>query len=32
MNIEAVKAIYKFEMARTFRTPLQSIIAPVIST
>ena len=32
MNLEAVKAIYKFEMARTFRTPLQSIIAPVIST
>ncbi|MHB1103950.1 MAG: ABC transporter permease [Devosia sp.] len=32
MNIEAVKAIYKFEMARTFRTPLQSIISPVIST
>ena len=24
MNIEAVRAIYKFEMARTFRTPLQS--------
>jgi ABC-2 type transport system permease protein len=32
MNLEAVKAIYKFEMARTFRTPLQSIISPVIST
>ena len=32
MNFEAIKAIYKFEMARTFRTPLQSIIAPVIST
>jgi len=32
MNFEAVKAIYKFEMARTFRTPLQSIISPVIST
>ena len=32
MNIDAVKAIYKFEMARTFRTPLQSIISPVIST
>ncbi|MHB1111322.1 MAG: ABC transporter permease [Devosia sp.] len=30
--MEAVKAIYKFEMARTFRTPLQSIISPVIST
>lgn len=32
MNVEAIKAIYKFEMARTFRTPLQSIISPVIST
>lgn len=32
MNFEAIKAIYKFEMARTFRTPLQSIISPVIST
>jgi len=32
MNFEAVKAIYRFEMARTFRTPLQSIISPVIST
>src|SRR5690349_6792581 len=32
MNFEAIKAIYRFEMARTFRTPWQSIIAPVIST
>src|SRR5881396_3510711 len=32
MNFEAVKAIYRFEMARTFRTPWQSILAPVIST
>ena len=32
MNLEAIKAIYKFEMARTFRTPMQSIISPVIST
>jgi len=32
MNVQAVKAIYKFEMARTFRTWLQSIIAPVVST
>lgn len=32
MNFEAIKAIYKFEMARTFRTPMQSIISPVIST
>ena len=32
MNIHAVKAIYRFEMARTFRTIVQSIAAPVIST
>jgi ABC-2 type transport system permease protein len=32
MNIQAVKAIYKFEMARTGRTILQSVISPVIST
>lgn len=32
MNFHAVRAIYKFEMARTFRTILQSIISPVIST
>jgi ABC-2 type transport system permease protein len=32
MNIPAVKAIYTFEMARTWRTPLQSLLAPVIST
>jgi ABC-2 type transport system permease protein len=32
MNFEAIKAIYKFEMARTFRTPMQSIISPVIAT
>ena len=32
MNIHAVKAIYRFEMARTFRTLVQSIAAPVIST
>ena len=32
MNWEAVKAIYKFEMARSRRTKLQSIISPVIST
>ncbi|TAM86564.1 MAG: ABC transporter permease [Candidimonas sp.] len=32
MNIRAVKAIYRFEMARTWRTLMQSIIAPVIST
>lgn len=32
MNWHAVKAIYRFEMARTARTLMQSIIAPVIST
>ena len=32
MNISGVNAIYRFEMARTFRTLLQSIISPVIST
>ena len=32
MNLYAVRAIYKFEMARTFRTVLQSIVSPVIST
>jgi ABC-2 type transport system permease protein len=32
MNFRAVKAIYKFEMARTFRTLLQSIVSPVVST
>ena len=32
MNIFAIKAIYKFELARTWRTLLQSIASPVIST
>ena len=32
MNLHAVIAIYKFEMARTFRTLLQSVVSPVIST
>ena len=32
MNIYAIKAIYLFEMSRTFRTRTQSILAPVIST
>ena len=31
-NWQAVKAIYNFEMARTWRTLMQSIISPVIST
>jgi ABC-2 type transport system permease protein len=32
MNGYAIKAIYRFEMARTFRTIVQSIAAPVITT
>ena len=32
MNIHAIRAIYMFEMSRTFRTLMQSIAAPVIST
>ena len=32
MNLHAVKAIYIFEMRRTFRTLVQSIISPVLST
>ena len=32
MNFHAIRAIYKFEMARTWRTLLQSVISPVIST
>lgn len=32
MNVGAVQAIYKFEMARTWRTLLQSIVSPVVST
>ncbi len=32
MNIHGILAIYKFEMARTKRTLLQSIVAPVVTT
>lgn len=32
MNFHAVRAIYMYEMARTWRTLMQSIISPVIST
>jgi len=32
MNIHAIRAIYRFEMARTFRTLMQSIASPVLST
>ncbi len=32
MNLHGTVAIYQFEMARTWRTPLQSILSPVLST
>lgn len=32
MNFPAIRAIYRFEMARTFRTWMQSIVSPVLST
>ena len=32
MNLHAIRAIYLFEMSRTFRTIWQSIVSPVIST
>lgn len=32
MNIHAIRAIYLFELARTWRTIMQSIASPVIST
>ena len=32
MNYHAMRAIYRFEMARTWRTLMQSVISPVIST
>jgi ABC-2 type transport system permease protein len=32
MNLYAIRAIYHFELARTWRTLLQSIASPVIST
>ena len=32
LNFHAIKAIFNFEMARTRRTLMQSIIAPVLST
>ena len=32
MNLYAVRAIYRFEMARTFRTLMQSIASPVLTT
>jgi ABC-2 type transport system permease protein len=32
MNVHGIRAIYRFEMARTFRTLMQSIASPVLST
>ena len=32
VNLHAVRAIYLFEMSRTWRTLLQSVVSPVIST
>jgi len=32
MNVYGIRAIYYFEMARTFRTLMQSIASPVLST
>lgn len=32
MNVHAIRSIYGFEMARTFRTLVQSIVSPVLTT
>jgi len=32
MNVHAIRAIYAFELARTWRTLIQSIVSPVMST
>jgi len=32
MNLYAIRAIYRFEMSRTWRTLMQSIASPIIST
>ena len=32
MNLTAIKSIYRFEMARFFRTIMQSLLSPVMST
>jgi ABC-2 type transport system permease protein len=32
MNVHAIRAIYSFEMARTLRTMVQSILTPVLTT
>src|SRR3954469_8936490 len=32
MNVYAIRSIYKFELSRWFRTLVQSVLSPVIST
>ena len=32
LNFHAIRAIYRFEMARTGRTLMQSIVSPVLTT
>jgi len=32
VNVRAIRAIYRFEMARAFRTWIQSILSPVLTT
>ena len=32
MNVHAIRAIYGFEMHRTWRTLMQSVVSPVLST
>jgi len=32
INVHGMRAIYRFELARTFRTLVQSIVSPVVST
>src|SRR5688500_15407300 len=32
MNVHAIPAIYRFEMARTFRTLMESMLSPVLSS
>ncbi len=32
LNVHAIRAIYRFEMARTWRTLMQSIVSPVVTT
>jgi len=32
VNVHAIRAIYRFEMARAFRTWIQSILSPVLTT